>query len=457
MIRKLLHKFQKERDLTQGSIAKNIWVLSIPMIASNMLQAGFNLVDMFWVGRLGAAALASVAMSGSILMIVMFLMIGVGIGTTALVARAIGEKNRVKADNVAMQSLIMGFFVSLVFAVLGYLLSPWLLQVLGADQQVLTLGLGYMRILFLGVMAMFYMFLISAILNGAGDATTPMIILVVATVINIVLDPIMIFGWFGLPAMGVSGAAWATVISEAIGSLIALEILLRGRSRVHVRIKQLQIDWLTIMAIFRIGIPASGQMVLRGLLNIALIAIVANFGTHAIAAFGVGARINMLALMPGFAFGQAAATLMGQNLGAKKPDRASASAWLATGYYALFMIVMTLLFLVYAPQIMAFFNNEADVIAIGTSYLRLTVIGYVFVALGIVLSRALAGAGDTFMPMIITFVALWLVQIPLAIILSQRPELGLDGIWLAILVAYFLSGVLMVMWFQAGKWKQHKI
>ena len=243
MIKKLFFAFQKERDLTTGSITKGIFILAIPMILSNLLQAAFNLVDMIWVGRLGASALAAVAMSGQIIMVVMFVMIGIAVGTTAKVARAVGEKDRPKADNVAMQSLILGFFGSVIFAIVGYYLSPWLLEVLGAKPDVVMLGTGYLRITFIGVIVMFYGFLISAILQGAGDAATPMVILVVATLINIVLDPIMIFGLGFFPKLGVNGAAWATVISRAIGSVIALEVLLKGRSRIHVRLKYFKIDW----------------------------------------------------------------------------------------------------------------------------------------------------------------------------------------------------------------------
>ncbi|KPJ65045.1 hypothetical protein AMJ44_11215, partial [candidate division WOR-1 bacterium DG_54_3] len=220
MIKRIFLRFQKERDLTSISISKGIWVLAIPAIASNILQSAFNLVDMAWVGRLGAAALAAVSMSGTILMIVMFLMLGVGMGTTAMVARFVGAKQTPKADNAAMQSLILGFIGSILFAGIGYYLSPWILGVLGADPEVTRLGTGYLQITFLGVIVMFYMFLISAVLQGAGDTVTPMLILAIATLINIILDPFLIFGIGFFPKLGVNGAAWATVLSRAIGSAI---------------------------------------------------------------------------------------------------------------------------------------------------------------------------------------------------------------------------------------------
>jgi putative MATE family efflux protein len=456
MIKKIFLKFQKERDLTTISITKGIFILAIPMIISNVLQTAFNVVDMIWVGKLGASALAAVAMSGQIILIVMFLMIGIGVGTTAKVARAVGEKDRPRAENVAMQSLILGFIGSVFFAIVGYYLSPWLLEVLGARPDVVQLGTGYLRITFIGVIVMFYGFLISAILQGAGDAATPMVILVIATFINIVLDPILIFGLAFIPRLGVNGAAWATVISRAIGSVIALDILLRGRSRIHVRTEYFRIHWETIRSILKIGFPASIQMTLRGLVGIVLIAVVAGFGTFAIAAYGVGLELFMIAMMPGFALGMASGTLVGQNLGAKKPERAVLSAWTTVGYYEIFMFAMCVVFLIFAPYLIMLFNTEPEVVEIGTNFLRIAALGTVFIAPSLILGRSMSGAGDTVSPLVITFITLWVIQIPLAIYLS-RTALGLNGIWLAFLFAYIAQALMAVSWFQVGKWKLKRV
>ncbi|MBN2057389.1 MAG: MATE family efflux transporter [Candidatus Saganbacteria bacterium] len=439
--------------MTTINISKGIFLLAVPMILSNVLQTAFNVVDMIWVGRLGAPALAAVAMSGQVLMVVMFVMIGIGMGTTAKVARAVGEKNREKADNVAMQALILGFFGSLVFGLIGYFLSPWLLEILGAEPDVVALGSGYLQVTFLGVIVMFYGFLISAVLQGAGDAATPMVILAGATIINIVLDPIMIF-WLG---WGVNGAAWATVISRAIGSLVALEVLFRGRSRVHVKLEYFRIDWGCMASILMIGFPASVQMTLRGAVGIVLIAVVASFGTYAVAAYGVGLELWMIAMMPGFALGQAAGTLVGQNLGARQEQRAAASAWTTVGYYVVFMLVIGLVFICCAPYLVMLFNTNKEVVRIGSEFLRIAGLGTIFVAPSLILGRSMQGAGDTVAPLIITFVTLWVVQIPLAMFLSRMPELGLRGIWLAILIAYFVQGTMAIAWFQAGKWKQKRV
>jgi putative MATE family efflux protein len=274
-------------------------------------------------------------------------------------------------------------------------------------------------------------------------------------VLNIVLDPLFIFGFGFIPRLGVNGAAWATVLARGIGSLVALEILLRGRSRVHVRMKYFRMDPATILGIFRIGIPATAQMSLRGLVNLVMFAVVAGFGTYALAAYGSGQRLFMLAMMPGFALGMASGTLVGQNLGAKQPERAALSAWTTVGYYAIFMFFMCVVFVFFAPYLIMLFNNNAAVVRIGSSFLRITALGTVFIAPGLILGRSMAGAGDTVSPMIITFISLWLVQIPLAIFLSR--VLGIDGIWFAILTAYLVMAFMGVFWFQLGRWKHKRV
>jgi putative MATE family efflux protein len=457
MIKKIFLRFTRERDLTKISLTKGILILAVPMIISNLLQTAFNVVDMIWVGRLGASALAAVAMSGQILMVVMFIMIGVGVGTTAKVSRAIGEKNRPKADNVAMQSLIMGLIGSIVLAVIGYYLSPWLLKILGARPDVVALGTGYLQITFIGVIVMFYGFLISAILQGAGDAVTPMLILAVATIINLILDPILIFGFSFIPKLGVNGAAWATVISRAIGSAVALDVLFRGRSRIHVQMEYFKVDWKTIGSILMIGLPSSVQMTLRGVVGIVLIAVIASFGTYAVAAYGAGLELLMIAMMPGFALSMAAGTMVGQNLGAKLPERASLSAWITVGYYSIFMLFMCAIFLLFAPYLIMLFNTEPEVVRIGSNYLHILGVGTIFIAPALILGRSMSGAGDTIPPMIITFITLWVVQIPLAIFLSRLSVLGLNGVWVAILFAYLAQAVMTMIWFQIGKWKEKRV
>ncbi|MFH1826243.1 MAG: MATE family efflux transporter [bacterium] len=457
MIKKIFNKFKKERDLTTISISKGIWILAIPMIISHLLQAAYNLVDMIWVGRLGPEALAAVSMGGQVLMVTLFIMIGVGIGTTALIARSFGAKQYSEAANIAVQSIILGFAFSIVFGVIGYFWSPAILKGLGASTQVLELGVSYMQILFGGIFLMFTMYFVGAVLQGAGDAATPMVIFGVSVLLNIILDPLLIFGIGIFPRLGVAGAAWATVISEGIGSLIALEVMLKGRSRLKLRLDNFKVNLGVMWRIIKVGVPASAQMILRGMMGIVLITVVASFGTMAIAAYGVGMRLMMLAMMPGFAMGAAAGTMVGQNLGAKKPERAVASAWTAVGYYFVFMIVIAVLFQFCAPSLMSVFNANSQVISIGSDMLKIISLGMLFVAVGLILGRSISGAGDTMPPAIFTFISLWLVQVPLAIYFSKIPALGLRGVWYAILIAQVILVSLNLIYFQLGRWKTKKV
>lgn len=456
-IKKTLGKFRQPRDLTEGTISRHIFYLALPVIFSNLFQTLFNIVDMFWVGRLGASALAAVAMSGSIMMVLMFVLMGVGMGTIALVSRYTGAKQEHAADNAAMQSLLLGTVLALILSIIGYYLTVPLLKLLGADPEVLLLGKDYLQVIFLGVIVVFYMFLVSAIFQGAGDTLTPMFILGTVTFVNIILDPLMIFGVGPFPEMGVTGAAWATVISEGLGSLIALSLIFLGFSRVHVRLSEFRVDFPTIMKILEIGVPASAQMSLRGFMMVFLMAFVAGFGTMAVAAYGVGLRLNMIVMMPGFGFAAAAATLVGQNLGAKAPKRASQSAWTATWYYMIFMFIMALLFFIFAPQLISIFNRVPEVISIGAIFLRLVSLSFIFTALGLVLGRAMNGAGDTISPLVLTFISLWMVQIPLAYYLSNFTPLGVRGVFYSILISNTLLGVLSAFWFNLGLWKKKRL
>ena len=455
-IKNKIENYTNKRDLTTGSLSKSIWYLALPMIIGHMLQVTFNLADMFWVGRLGPVALAAVAMSGVVMMILITLIVGVNIGTLALVSRFVGAKDMDSADNAAMQSLIIGFTASVIIGIIGFFLTPPMLKLLGARGDVLLLGSGYIRIFYAGLAFVFFMFTISAILRGSGDSVTPTVILAIATGINIVLDPLMIFG-IGFPRMGINGAALATVLSFFIGGLIGLEVLLRGRSHIHLKPHHFKIDIETMHRVIKIGIPASTQMIMRGLMGAVLMAIVASFGTFAIASYGVGIRLSMFVLMPGFGFAMAAATMVGQNLGAGHPDRGESSAWLATSYYFIFMVVCAAAFIIFAPQLISIFNRSSDVVGLGIEFLRITSWSFLFIPFGLILGRAIMGAGDTVPHMVITLISLWLFQIPAAYILAKPLGFGLNGVWYAILAASVLQSVLTTTWFKIGLWKRKKV
>lgn len=455
MSEQLLPKAGK-RDLLQGNIARNVWALATPMMLENILQTTFNVVDMIWVGRLGENALAAVAMSGSILMVIMTLIIGIATGTVAMVARFTGAGDKKKANEVARQSLILSFIASSLLAAAGFGLAEGMLKLLGAAPEVVVLGTGYLKILLVGGTMMFLLFLTEAILRGAGDALTPMAILIAVTLLNAVLSPLLIFG-VGFPGLGVNGAALATVLARSIGVVIAFRVLFRGNSSIHLEWRNLKINFGLMGKIIRVGTPNSIQMSLKGLMGVVLMAIVARYGTYAVAAYGVGLRIMMLVFMPAFGLATAAATLVGQNLGAGKPQRAYLSAWTATRFNILIMGTVGIIFLLFAPHLIGFFNPNPQVIEIGTAYLRITSLGYLFIAMGVVLGRALTGAGDTVSPLVITFLSLWCLQIPLALILPRSFHLGVAGVWWAILISTAVHGTTTTGWFQRGRWKRKEI
>jgi len=452
-IKKKIGAYTEKRDLTTGSISKGIWYLALPMIIGNMLEVTFNLVDMFWVGRLGPVALASVAMSGVIMMILITFIIGINTGTLALVARFTGSGEDELRDNVAMQALILGFFIALCVGIVGYFSSPSLLKLLGAGPEVLAEGTKYLRVIFVGTVFVVFSFVVSFILRGAGDSVTPTVVLAFAGIVNVILDPLFIFG-IGFPKMGVAGAALATVIAFGLAGLIGLEVLLKGRSHIHLKLNKLKVDLSAMIRIIRIGIPASAQMIVRSFMGAALMAIVAAFGTFAVAAYGIGIRLTMFVLMPGFGFAMAAATLVGQNLGAQEPERAEASGKLATLFYEITVIVIAFVYIVFAPNIISVFDGSPEVLRIGVEFLRITSWSFLFIPFGMVLGRAIMGAGDTVPTMLITLVSLWFFQIPVAYMLAKPLGFGLAGVWYAILAASVLQASLTTFWFKLGLWKR---
>jgi putative MATE family efflux protein len=315
----------------------------------------------------------------------------------------------------------------------------------------------YLRISLVGSFTVFILFIGNAALQGAGDAVTPMVVMAIANVFNMVLDPIFIYGSPPVPAMGVRGAAVATVLAQALAAIVVLRFLFSGRTPLHVRFSQWRPDPRLAWRILRIGIPGAGQMVARSLMSVVMMSLVAACGTAAVAAYGIGMRFHMIMLMPAFALGGAAATLVGQSLGAGKPRRGSHAAWMAAGIDMGVMVVGAVFLMTFAPALIGFFNSSPDVVHVGAHYLRIVSPFYVFAAVGIVFGRALNGAGDAVTPMIVTIVTLWGVQVPLAIVLSHIYEPATQGIWYAISAAMAINGILLTVWFQTGRWKHKRV
>lgn len=443
--------------ITEGSLLRALVRLAVPMLVGGILQNLQSMIDLFWVGRLGHIAVAAVAMSGTILMVLFPMLMGLSTGTVALVARAVGGGRMEEASRAASQSFLLAFILGGVSGALGWFFSPHLFSLLGASPEIISQGVLYLRIALLGVFTVFVLFIGNAALQGAGDTMTPMYVMAISNVLNMVLDPLFIFGLGPFPRMGVAGAAVATVLAQAVAAAVALTVLVTGRSHLHTHLRQWKPDRVLAWRILRIGLPGSGQMLSRSLMSAVLMRIVAGCGVAAVAAYGIGLRFHMIMLMPAFSLGGAAATLVGQNLGAERPDRARRSAWLAAVVDMALMAAGAALLMAFAPHLIGIFNRTPEVIRVGAEYLHTVSPFYIFAALGIILGRALNGAGDSLGPMIITILTLWGLQVPLAVVLSRIWPSPTQGIWWAIAIAMVANALLMTAWFRVGRWARMKV
>jgi putative MATE family efflux protein len=453
MRKKIASLFSRENDITTGNIPKNIIALALPLMVGALLQTTQNLIDMFWVGKLGPHSITAVAISGTVLMFVLTLALGLGVGTLSLIARSIGAKKRDEAGLVASHSIVLGILLGLVVAVIGFYFSNKFLLWLGADSLVIEAGANYLRILLMGSFTMIVLFVGNHILKAAGDVINPMIFLALANICNIILDPIFIFG-LGVPKMGVSGAALATVLAQAIAMVMVLRLLNKKESKVGIVFTYPKIRFDIIKDILKIGIPSSFQMFFRTVTYMAVISLVAIFGMKAVAAYGIVMRLHMIMLMPALALGSAAATLMGQNVGACKPERARRSVWTATWFDFGIMFLLGLVFFSFSQPIISVFSKDSSLLTMGSDFLKISAFFYIFMAFGVVLNRGLSGAGDTFVPMFITLLALWGYLLPMAHYLSKYTSLGLHGIWWAVATSYAVNAALTIIWFEIGMWRK---
>lgn len=444
-------------DLVSGGLFKGLMFLVVPMAVGIFLQNLQSVIDLFWIGKLGSDAVAALALCGTVLMLVFPVVFGITTGTVALVARNIGEGNLKQASHVGGQALFLGFIAGLCFGVVGFVLAPKLCLLLGASPEVARIGTGYLRIVFVGSFTVFLIFVGASILQGAGNSVVPMFALGLANVLNLLLDPVLIFGMFGVPKLGVAGAALATVLSQGAAVVLVLVLLASGVENIVVKPAQWCFDRVLAWKILKIGIPGSGMILARAAMNLVFMRIVAAYGTIALAAYGIGLRIDLLVLMPAFAFGSAAATMVGQNLGAGQPQRAQDAALLAVIMDVCTMVVGGSILMVFAPDLVGFFDSSPEVIRIGSDFLRLIPRAYVFAALSIVLARAMQGAGDTVSPFVCTVVCLWFLQVPLAFILPKINNWGLTGVWYAIVAAVCMHGVVVTAVFAHGRWKHKKL
>src|SRR6202453_3009299 len=445
------------QDFTEGGIERAIILLAVPMVLEMCMESLFGVVDVFWVSRLGADAVATVGLTETALVVIFVIALGLSMGATALVARRMGEKDERAAGMVAVQAILIGLVVSATTAILGYHFAPNLLHIMGASDSVVRLGSGYTRMILSGSATIFLLFLINAVFRGAGDAAIAMRVLWVANIVNICLNPCLIFGLGPFPRLGVTGSAVGTTIGRGIGVLLQLWVLTSGRGRLAVHASQLRADFLVMWRLIRLSLNAMLQYMVQMASWIGMVRIIASFGSDATAAYTVAFKVIIFAILPSWGMSNAAATLVGQNLGAGKPARAETSVWRTGLYNMLFLGTIGLVFIAFAPQIIALFTSDPVVAPLAVSALRLFSFGNVSYSYGMVITAAFNGAGDTATPTVLNLICFWLCQIPLAWALAFHTGLGPNGVYVAVVISDSLLAALGILLFRRGKWKQVKV
>ncbi len=446
-----------EKDFTEIRLGKSIFLLAVPMVLEMVMESVFAVVDIFFVSKLGADAVATVGLTESAMTIVYALGIGLSMATTALVSRRIGEKKNKEAGLVAFQAIALGIFISILIAIPGFIFAKGFLQLMGASSQMIENGHWYPAIMFGGNMVIMLLFIINAVLRSSGDAALSMRVMWIANIINLILDPLLIFGIGPFPELGLMGAAIATTTGRGIAVIYQLYILFRGKHRIKLYLESIRIKFGVMINLLKI----SGGGILQNLIAtsswIFLVRIISVSGPDALAGYTIAIRIIIFALLPAWGLSNAASTLVGQNLGANKPDRAEKSVW-TTGYAnMIFMGTISLILISFPNFWIKIFIDDPQVIAYGIKCLRIISYGFIIYGLGMVLIQGFNGSGDTITPTWINLFAFWLLEIPLAYVLAIAFNMGLEGACIAIVIAESSLALLSLYLFKKGKWKTRKV
>ncbi len=445
------------QDYTAGSLNRSILLLAIPMVLEMVLESLFAVVDTFWVGRLGADAVATVGLTESMLALVFAVGMGLSLSTTAMVARRIGEKDPEDAALSAVQAIALGLLISLAMGIPAGLAAPRLLGMMGASPAVVAIGSGYARIALGGCGAILMLFLNNAIFRGAGDAAIAMRLLWVSNIINLILDPLFIFGLGPFHGLGVTGAALATFTGRSIGVLYQFYRLLRGTERIRVMVYHIKLDLPVLWRLLHVSLTGMLQFAIANASWIGLVRIVALFGAAAVAGYTVAIRIVMFYILPAWGLSNAAATLVGQNLGAHHPERAEQAVWRTGLYNMLFLALLGIVFVVFAGPVVRIFVSDPVVVAIGSRALRTFACGNIAYAWVMVLLQAFNGAGDTLTPTFVNFFGFWVLELPLAWWLATGLHLRAEGAFTSVVVAECVIALASFVLFRRGRWKTQRI
>ncbi|HEY32635.1 MAG TPA: MATE family efflux transporter [Dehalococcoidia bacterium] len=483
------------RDWTKGSILKNLLSLGWPMSVSAVLMMIGPTIDLVWVGMLGEASLAGVGVAGTAVMVVNSARMGLTTGTRAMVARFVGAGNIEGANHVAQQAFVISAAFSIFMAAIGIILAEPIMRILGVEEDVVTEGAAYMRIMFVGSVAMSFRMMSESIMQASGDAMTPMLASVAFRILHVVLCPFLVLGWWIFPRMGVSGAALTNVVSQGLGAAIGFWALFSGNSagfnrtrwqqsirdsnlgiigkafgflaiwrlfrtgpsRLRMSLRGFSFDRSMIWRIVRIGIPASVTGIERSFANVLLVRFVSPFGTTAVTAHTLIQRVGMFFHMPGQGLGQAAGVLAGQNLGARQPERAERTGWIAVGLFSVLMVVSSVIVFVWAEEIIGIFSSDPATRALGGDFLRIEIVSFMFFGLVQVLVQCLNGVGDTLIPMLTTLLTMWLVQVPMAYFIPKYTPIGVYGVRWGVVTAIILRAVTYAIYFKSGRWKRKRV
>ncbi len=445
------------QDFTAGNLNRAILLLAVPMVLEMVLESLFAVVDVFWVAHLGANAVATVGLTESLLSLVFAVALGLSLSTTAMVARRIGEKDPAGAAVAGVQAIALGLAISLAIGVPCLVFAPDLLRLMGASPEIVAVGSGYARIALGGSGVLLLLFLNNAIFRGTGDAAIAMRILWVSNIINLVLDPCFIFGLGPFPRLGVTGAAAATITGRSIGVVYQFYRLLRGTERIRILRRQIRINLHVLLRLARVSVTGVLQFAIAHTNWIGLVRIVSIFGAAALAGYTIAIRIVIFVILPAWGLSNAAATLVGQNLGAKQPERAEQSVWRTGIYNMLFLGSVGVLFIFFAEPLIRLFSKDPAVVPLGAACLRIVSYGNIGYAYGMVMLQAFNGAGDTVTPTYVYLFGFWMLEIPLAYWLAMPMHLRSNGVFIAIVIAETAIAGASAILFKRGAWKQQQI
>ncbi len=446
-----------QQDFTEGNLSRGVALLAIPMVLEMTMESVFAVVDIFCVARLGEDAISTVGLTEAILCLIYAVAIGLAMGTTAMIARRIGEKDTEAAGTVAVQSIVLSGIVAAVIGLGGGLAAPHLLRLMGASAEIVDTGSAYTTILLATNAVIMLLFINNAIFRGAGDASLAMRSLWLANGINIVLDPCLIFGWGPFPELGLTGAAVATTIGRGTAVVYQFLALARGRGRLRVRTSQWRLDLPVLLGLARVSAGGVLQFLVETASFVLLVRLVARFGSTALAGYTIGIRIIVFVFLPAWGLSNAAATLVGQSLGARKPERAERAVWLTGVYNMIFLGLVSVVFITFPGPLVRLFHADPGVVAVGIDCLRTISYGYIFFAWGMVTVQCFNGAGDTMTPTWVNLFCFWLFQIPLAYYLAETVEMGPLGVFWAIAISYSMSAVIGLALFRHGRWKTRAV